>query len=111
MGVRILHDRKAEMATIYCSTSEWSLGPIFHDNRGLGLEANEIANRFLKWLPSDARVYETVDLERKVSLFLQALPQIIQEEKEELEEEERQVQARWDAIDAKYNERKLNANS
>lgn len=31
MGVSIIHDSKRSMATIYCNTADWSLGPVFWD--------------------------------------------------------------------------------
>lgn len=45
MGVRILHDRENEIATIYCSTVGWSLGPLFE-----GPDADTDAEAFLIWL-------------------------------------------------------------
>lgn len=87
MGVRILYDQDASRATLYCSTTEWSIGPVFLDNDELGLDGEEIAERFLKWLPADARGYEPQDLERKVSLFLGELPGLYAAENKEIKEE------------------------
>jgi hypothetical protein len=63
MGCRILTDREDIYAALYCSTSMWAFGPIFHGKK----EARE----FLDWLGVDPRGIEFTDsvLERKVSEF------------------------------------------
>lgn len=53
MSVRILTD--GENAALYCSTSEWAFGPVFSEDGKR--DAQQVAERFLRWLPSDAREY------------------------------------------------------
>lgn len=53
MGVHILHDTKAEIAALYCSTSGVAFGPLFHDgddSAGRYHDADERAEAFLRWL-------------------------------------------------------------
>lgn len=50
MGVRTIFDRSEELAALYCSTSGWAFGPIFH-----GPAADEQAQSFLDWLNCDPR--------------------------------------------------------
>ena len=45
MGVRVAHDRRNEIAVLYCSTSGTAFGPIFE-----GSEADTEAEDFLTWL-------------------------------------------------------------
>jgi hypothetical protein len=44
MGVRILYDPEADVACLYCSTSQWAFGPLF--------ESREDAAEFVAWLRS-----------------------------------------------------------
>ena len=67
MGVRILSDKYDEIASLYCSTSDWSFGPIFY-NDGI-INASEFADAFLKWLPEDPRTYRDDELEKKYHEF------------------------------------------
>ena len=48
MSVRIIHDHKQDMATMYCSTSMFAFGPVFHAERDL--DAEERCQEFLRWL-------------------------------------------------------------
>ena len=59
MGVRIIGDD--DYAAIYDSVTMTAFGPVFND-------ADE-AERFLQWLPSDARGYGDSELHDKVSDF------------------------------------------
>ena len=55
MGVRIIHDREEHVATIYCSCTDWSLGPVFYADSEKGLDAEEVAQLFLQWFGGDPR--------------------------------------------------------
>lgn len=48
MGCRILHDRDGDMATLYCSTSDWAFGPVFQADDEH--DADERAEAFCEWL-------------------------------------------------------------
>ena len=48
MGVRILSDRDSDQAALFCSTTEWAFGPIFHDDGDH--DADERAEAFCRWL-------------------------------------------------------------
>ena len=53
MGVRIIYDEKHEQANLYCSTSEWAFGPIFHSQSEKGKRyhsADERCEAFLSYL-------------------------------------------------------------
>lgn len=62
MGVRIIHDREDDYAALYCSTTMTAFGDVFSGEEKLGLDAGEVANRFLAWLEAnkhtDARRYD-----------------------------------------------------
>jgi hypothetical protein len=60
MGVRIISDDNG--AVIYCSTSMRAFGPVFQDH--------DEAQKFLEWLPSDARLLTQNELSHKYSDFL-----------------------------------------
>ena len=64
MSVRILYSADDDYATLYCSTSMWSFGPIFCG------DAQKQAEAFLRWLCDDARSYSESELENKVTEFL-----------------------------------------
>lgn len=69
MGVRILHDARADEALLFCSTSCWGFGPVFSakDHRS----AEERAEAFLRWLVIDPRtITDQSALERKYSEWL-----------------------------------------
>lgn len=51
MGCRILYDTRDDMATLYCSTSMVSFGPVFTESEE-GVGADERAEAFLRWLDS-----------------------------------------------------------
>lgn len=53
MSVRLITD--GDHAALYCSTSEWAFGPVFSSDGKR--DAQQMAERFLRWLPSDAREY------------------------------------------------------
>lgn len=65
MGVRILHDARADEAVLFCSTSGWAFGPVFSEHEGHS--ADERAESFLRWLVIDPRSLDQTDLERKHS--------------------------------------------
>ena len=48
MGVRIAHDREADIAILYCSTTGVAFGPVFDD--GDDHDAVERVEAFLRWL-------------------------------------------------------------
>jgi hypothetical protein len=53
MGVSIIYDRMQGVATVYCNTVGWSLGPVF---TGEGdWDANDVTKAFLTWLEEDIR--------------------------------------------------------
>lgn len=49
MGCHILHDRDANHAVLFCSTTDWCFGPVFGDGDD-GHDAQERAEAFLRWL-------------------------------------------------------------
>lgn len=52
-----------ECACLICNTTDWVFGPLFHP---LGEDsAEEVAGRFIGWLPLDPREYEDNKLESK----------------------------------------------
>lgn len=57
MGVSILHDEHDRIATIYCNTTDWSLGPVFFDQDD-GTPAGDVAQAFLTWLGDDPRTIQ-----------------------------------------------------
>lgn len=63
MGLRILHDASGGSAALYCSTTDWAFGPVFHETEDA--MASEHAECFVQWLPQDARRYTDMELERK----------------------------------------------
>jgi len=68
MGVHILQNKEEEIATLYCSTTEWSFGPVFHEQKPY-ISAYDYAQKFLDWLPQDARTYTERELGNKYSEF------------------------------------------
>lgn len=68
MGVRILrcqdYDSTHTQAVLYSSSTDWAFGPVFYDEENH--DAVDRAQAFLDWLrPTDARVYDDIELERK----------------------------------------------
>lgn len=59
-----------QIATLFCSTSDWAFGPVFYEERALGKDAAERAEAFLRWLKRDAREFDQPDLERKYLAWL-----------------------------------------
>jgi hypothetical protein len=59
MGLRILTD--GDNAVMYCSTSDWSLGPVFGQGED-GTDPQERILRFWKWLDSRLFTFEVVNL-------------------------------------------------
>lgn len=53
MAVCILHDTRADMAAIYCSTSDFAFGPVFSSDHGKSSE--ERAAAFLRWIDANPR--------------------------------------------------------
>lgn len=47
MGIRILHDARADEAALCCSTSCWAFGPVFSSNGYRS--AQERAEAFMRW--------------------------------------------------------------
>ena len=54
MSVQILEGERN--ACLYCNTTDWAFGPLFEDA--------DQAERFLEWLPDDARTYSDKRLEQ-----------------------------------------------
>ncbi len=48
MGVRILTDRRDEVAVLYCSCTDWAFGPLIYVAEEDGT-AEQTAQRFLDW--------------------------------------------------------------
>lgn len=69
MGCRILYDKDADMAALYCSTTDVAFGPIFYDE-GEGADAE--AELFLKWLRVDPRSFSDGELQSKYSEWVVA---------------------------------------
>ena len=68
MGVRILHDERAEIAALFCSTSDWAFGPVFY-NKG-DKDAYERVQAFLDWLKVDPREVREAILQGRYSEWL-----------------------------------------
>lgn len=66
MGVRIFKDMGH--AVMYCSTTDWAFGPVFHDTDEH--DAEERVEVFLEWLREDPRRLNDHELQMKYSLFL-----------------------------------------
>ncbi len=70
MGVRILTGKEGgsviDIAAMFCSTTELAFGPLFREESDLqepdgnGLDAHQVCQRFIEWLPQDARRYDAV---------------------------------------------------
>jgi hypothetical protein len=68
MGVRILYDRSAGHAALYCSTSDWAFGPVFiEDDTASAADQAEV---FTDWLTQDARRYTDSELSAKYAEWL-----------------------------------------
>ena len=65
MGVRIIESNRAmdNYAVLYCSTSMWAFGPVFH-------EGYDEAQAFLDWLGVDPRGLSESELQEKYREFL-----------------------------------------
>ena len=60
MGVEILKDERSGQQVMFCNTSDWAFGPVFHDD--------EDAESFLVFLaPVDPRSLTDTELARRVS--------------------------------------------
>ncbi len=81
MGVRILYDREADQACLFCSTSGVAFGPVFSDGGAPNYQdADERAEAFCRWFQrdyeqgpiyrSDVRVVEDNLLQALYSLWL-----------------------------------------
>jgi hypothetical protein len=60
MGVRILRDQEADVAVLYCSTSDWAFGPVVGEKHER--EADERLQSFLEWHAGDVRLLSEADL-------------------------------------------------
>jgi hypothetical protein len=74
MGCRILHDRDADLAVLYCSTSDVAFGPVFTDSEHGEQDASERAAAFLRWLPCDPRRLDEPELLARYQAWLVAEP-------------------------------------
>ncbi len=88
MGVDIIADAADERACLFCNTTDWAFGPVFHMcEEGMGwLGAYEVAERFIKWLPDDPRHYDDAKLRLKQVEFLKELPRLLVEEEQDDED-------------------------
>ena len=75
MGVRVITDTSEGMAVLYCSTSMWAFGPVFHDDGHT--DPGTAALCFLHWWDDqgfmDPRTVEDHDLEQRQLLWLGAV--------------------------------------
>jgi hypothetical protein len=60
MAVRILHDQERDVATLYCSSTDWAFGPVAGEKHER--EANERLQSFLEWHPGDVRHLSDAEL-------------------------------------------------
>ena len=60
MGCRIVYDSEQELAVMYCSTSDMAFGPVFYAENDH--DANERVEAFTRWLVTDPRVLDDLDL-------------------------------------------------
>lgn len=93
MGVRILHDTDQRMAVLYCSTTDTAFGPVFARSDDHDHEADERAEAFLRWLPSDARRFTDDELSRAYATWraqesAQWLQESLNERREELADDD-----------------------
>jgi hypothetical protein len=72
MGVRILYDTSERIACLYDSTSGHAFGPLISewDIDGSYLDAETLADDFLKWLDVDARQLSEDQLDAAYGRFL-----------------------------------------
>lgn len=70
MGCRILHDTAAELACLYCSTSDVSFGPVFNNGDDGDHDAAERAEAFCRWLIADPRTLSEPTLMAKYGEWL-----------------------------------------
>lgn len=93
MGCRIIlgHEEgsKRDVCVLFCSTMGLAFGPLIYDFESVHywLSAHGVAEHFLKWLPEDARTYQSDELTSRYAAFLCKLPVIL---KAELEEDARE---------------------
>ena len=66
MSVEIMRDEKNGQQIMFCNTTDWAFGPVFHDN--------ESAEGFLAWLRVDPRSLTEAELSRKVADWRAAPP-------------------------------------
>jgi hypothetical protein len=67
MGVRVIGDYK--MSVMYCSTTDWAFGPVFHDDNDK--DADERIQSFLRYLKGvDPRSFTERELSRHVSEWM-----------------------------------------
>ena len=99
MGVRILYDDgrrggySGSQAALYCSTSGVAFGPIFHNDHER--DADERAEAFLRWLPTDPRKYDDAELQSKYSEWLTQEPAQYAAERKAEEEKDAELDAEW----------------
>lgn len=74
MGVRVLYDQLSEIAALYCSTTGTAFGELFHDTgKPHFIDAQVMAEQFLKWLPLDARRYADGELSGLQAKFVEVV--------------------------------------
>jgi len=75
MGVRVINDSTEDLAALYCSTSMWAFGPVFHPDGHT--DAGAAALCFLDWWDGegfmDPRTVEDIDVEKRQLLWLNAV--------------------------------------
>ena len=68
MGCRILYDVQQNMACMYSSNTDFAFGPVSYGEGSL--DAVELLEKFIKWLPGDPREYKDYELESKWGDFI-----------------------------------------
>jgi hypothetical protein len=62
MGVRILIDNEQDLATLYCSTSDWAFGPVVGPHDNLDKSPAERLEAFARWYVTDLRLLDEGEL-------------------------------------------------
>lgn len=75
MSVEVLYDSDKDQAVLVCNTTDTAFGPVFNEiSKHHGWSAAEVAENFLRWLVTDARLLGAEALSDAVSRFIAAEP-------------------------------------
>lgn len=88
MGVRILHNADDSMAILYCSTSDFAFGPVFHETDAA--MASDNAATFVNWLretgrAADPRSLNDSQLSKAWSEWFQEVSELLRDVAQEQE--------------------------